>query len=91
MLIVSRKMNEIITIEPIDPLDYSTLADVFEHGSIEIRLVEIRGSRVRIAIQAPTELRIWRGPSPGSGASMPEREELRLLDRGTVGVVKRHD
>ena len=91
MLIVSRKTNEIITIEPIDPLDRSTLADVFEHGPIEIKLVKIGDSRVRIAIHAPNELRICRGPRHDTDASLPEHDELWVRAGSTVGALKRHD
>lgn len=69
MLVISRRKNETITIEPIDGLDPTmTLERAFQDGPIEIRLVHVSSSRVRLAIEAPQELRIWRGLQIGSGA-----------------------
>lgn len=62
MLVISRRQNETITIEPIEGLDPAmTLEQAFEDGPIEIRLVHVSSSKVRLAIEAPQELRIWRG------------------------------
>lgn len=53
MLVLSRKMGERIVIEP----------------GIEIAVVEIRGGRVRIGIDAPEHIRVLRSEvAPGSGA-----------------------
>ncbi len=48
MLVLSRKIGERIFIE---------------HG-IEISVVEVRGGKVRIGVEAPEEIRIRRVPSP---------------------------
>jgi sRNA-binding carbon storage regulator CsrA len=62
MLVISRRKNETITIEPIEGLDPTmTLERAFQDGPIEIRLVHVSSSKVRLAIEAPQELRIWRG------------------------------
>jgi sRNA-binding carbon storage regulator CsrA len=67
MLIISRRMNEIITIEPFDRLDNTTLATVFARRAIEIKLIQIGDTRVRIAVDVPPDFRIWRGISPPTG------------------------
>ena len=62
MLIVTRKTNETITIEPVTGLDpASKFSEAFASSAIEIRLVHIGGNRVRVAIEAPPQLDIWRG------------------------------
>jgi len=60
MLVLSRKIGERIVIEP----------------GIEIAVVDVRGGKVRIGIQAPESVRIFReeiaSPSGSrSGASIP--------------------
>lgn len=65
MLVISRKENEVISIEPAAGLDPSlTLRDAFSSGPIVVRLVRVGGRRVRLAIDGPSELRVWRGPCP---------------------------
>ncbi len=65
MLVISRKENEVISIEPAAGLDPSlTLRDAFSRGPIVVRLVRVGGRRVRLAIDGPPELRVWRGPCP---------------------------
>ena len=49
MLVLSRKIGERIFIEP----------------GIEIAIVDVRGGRVRIGVEAPEEIRIRRVGSPG--------------------------
>jgi sRNA-binding carbon storage regulator CsrA len=62
MLIVTRKTNESITIEPLGNVDPDmTLGEAFQNGPIEIKLVRINRSRVRLAIAAPPEFQVWRG------------------------------
>jgi sRNA-binding carbon storage regulator CsrA len=62
MLIVTRKTNESITIEPLGTVDPEmTLGEAFQNGPIEIKLVRINRSRVRLAIDAPAEFQVWRG------------------------------
>lgn len=66
MLIVSRKDKEWIRIEPIDGLDPKlTLRDVFADGPIIVKVMHV-GRRVRLVIDAPPALKIWRG-SPAAG------------------------
>jgi sRNA-binding carbon storage regulator CsrA len=78
MLVISRKENEIITIEPAAGLDPTmTLQQAFERGPIAIKLTRITNTKVDVAIQAPLILRIWRGePVPHRRSPvlwMPER------------------
>lgn len=62
MLIVTRKTNESITIEPLGDVDPDmTLGEAFQNGPIEIKLVRINRTRVRLAIAAPPEFQVWRG------------------------------
>ncbi len=76
MLVISRKENEVISIEPAAGLDPSlTLRDAFSRGPIVVRLIRVGGSRVRLAIDGPPELRVWRGPCPdGKEGDAPSGE-----------------
>lgn len=61
MLVVSRKENESIKIEPLDGIDLSlTLHEVFAQGPIVLTLKHVGSTRVRIVVQAPHALKIMR-------------------------------
>jgi sRNA-binding carbon storage regulator CsrA len=61
MLVISRKENESIRIEPIDGIDPSlTLREAFANGSIVVTLQHVGTRRVRLLIEAPLALRIIR-------------------------------
>ncbi|MEM7502132.1 MAG: carbon storage regulator [Pseudomonadota bacterium] len=61
MLIVSRRDAESIEIRPADDADLQmTLADLFRQGPIEITVFSAAGNRVKMGVQAPNELCIWR-------------------------------
>ena len=61
MLVVSRKENESITIEPLEGIDPSlTLCEVFAQGPIRLTLKHVGARRVRILIEAPSALKIMR-------------------------------
>lgn len=61
MLIVSRRDAESILIRPGDDIDPTmTLADLFRNGPIEITIFSAGGSRVKMGVQAPEQLSIWR-------------------------------
>ncbi|MDJ0941697.1 MAG: carbon storage regulator [Woeseiaceae bacterium] len=61
MLIVSRKDAESIEIRPGEGIDPKmTLADLFASGPIEITIFSATGNRVKMGVQAPDELCIWR-------------------------------
>ncbi len=64
MLIVSRRDAESIEIRPGDGIDPSmTLADLFRNGPIEITIFSSNNNRVKMGVQAPEQLCIWRkGP-----------------------------
>ena len=69
MLIIKRRIDESITIQPRDGTDASqTINELFAAGAIEIRLLEVGGNKVTIAIEAPPELKIWRGHKGGGRA-----------------------
>jgi len=64
MLVVTRKENESIKIEPLDGIDLSlTLQQVFAQGPIVLTLKHVGERRVRIVVQAPHALRIMRSQS----------------------------
>lgn len=61
MLIVSRKDSESIEIRPGEGIDPDmTLADLFADGPIEITIFSANSKRVKMGVQAPTQLCIWR-------------------------------
>ena len=64
MLIVSRRDAESIEIRPGEGIDPSmTLADLFRNGPIEITIFSSNSNRVKMGVQAPEQLCIWRkGP-----------------------------
>lgn len=62
MLIIKRKALDVITIAPQDGLDTSRpISDLFEGGSIKITMLEVGRRQVKVAIDAPQNLQIWRG------------------------------
>ncbi|MBT8077575.1 MAG: carbon storage regulator [Gammaproteobacteria bacterium] len=64
MLIVSRRDAESIEIRPGDDIDpQMTLADLFRNGPIEITVFSSGGNRVKMGVQAPRQLSIWRKDS----------------------------
>ena len=66
MLVLSRKIGERIFIEP----------------GIEIAIVDVRGGKVRIGVEAPDEVRIRRVASPrdsGFGCPNTDREATRSV------------
>lgn len=61
MLIVSRRDAESILIRPVEGIDPSmTLGDLFSGGPIEITVFSSQGNRVKMGVQAPEQLTIWR-------------------------------
>jgi sRNA-binding carbon storage regulator CsrA len=61
VLVVSRKENESIKIEPLDGIDPSmTLHEAFAQGPIVLTLKHVCSRRVRIVVEAPGVLRIMR-------------------------------
>ena len=67
MLIVSRRDDESILIRPVEGADLKmTLADLFKDGPIEITIFSSSGSRVKMGVQAPGELSIWRKSAPAA-------------------------
>lgn len=61
MLVLSRRADESILIQPADGTDTRmTLAELFKNGPIQITLLGGTGKRVKMGINAPTELAIRR-------------------------------
>ena len=61
MLIVSRRDAESILIRPGEGIDPKmTLGDLFQDGPIEITIFSSGNNRVKMGVQAPDELSIWR-------------------------------
>ena len=75
MLVVSRKENESIKIEPLDDIDRSlTLHEVFGQGPIVVTLTHVGARRVRLVIEAPDALRISRSEAASANADKPNAE-----------------
>lgn len=61
MLIVSRRNAESILIEPAAGIDPATpIGEVFGDGPIEITIFSGAGQRVKMGVDAPSTLSIWR-------------------------------
>lgn len=61
MLIVSRRDAESIEIRPGEGIDPEmTLSDLFRNGPIEITIFSSTSNRVKMGVQAPAQLTIWR-------------------------------
>lgn len=62
MLVIKRKAEDVITIEPVAGADRSlSIEELFTDGAIEIRLLQVANKQVKVAIKAPAQLKIWRG------------------------------
>ncbi len=75
MLIIKRKAQDIITIAPVEGIDTSQpISEIFKEGVIEIKLLEVGRRQVKVAIDAPPLLQIWRGKkeTSASNAEAPE-------------------
>ena len=67
MLIIKRKAQDIITIAPVEGVDTSLpISEIFKDGVIEIKLLEVGRRQVKVAIDAPSLLQIWRGKKESS-------------------------
>lgn len=74
MLIIKRKALDVITIAPQEGLDTSRpISDLFEGGSIKITLLEVGRRQVKVAIDAPQNLQIWRGDKDAQSANNETR------------------
>jgi sRNA-binding carbon storage regulator CsrA len=61
MLVLSRRADESIVIQPADGVDVSmTLAQLFANGPIQITLLGGTGRRIKMGIDAPEQLAIRR-------------------------------
>ena len=61
MLVLSRRADESILIQPADGADSNmTLAELFANGPIQITLLGGTGKRVKMGINAPAQLAIRR-------------------------------
>jgi len=61
MLVLSRRADESIVIQPADGVDSSmTMAELFANGPIQITLLGGTGRRVKMGIEAPEQLAIRR-------------------------------
>lgn len=65
MLVLSRRADESILIQPADGVDVSmTMAQLFANGPIQITLLGGTGRRVKMGIDAPEQLAIRRKDNP---------------------------
>jgi sRNA-binding carbon storage regulator CsrA len=61
MLVLSRRADESIVIQPADGVDVSmTMAQLFANGPIQITFLGGTGRRVKMGIEAPEQLAIRR-------------------------------
>ncbi|HXC07431.1 MAG TPA: carbon storage regulator [Steroidobacteraceae bacterium] len=61
MLVLSRRADESIVIQPADGVDVSmTMAQLFANGPIQITLLGGTGRRIKMGIEAPEQLAIRR-------------------------------
>ena len=65
MLVISRKENESIRIEPAPGIDPAlTLLEAFQSGVIVVTLMRVGARRVRLVIEAPAALKVMREQGP---------------------------
>ena len=61
MLVLSRRSDESIVIQPADDMDVTmTVAELFAKGPIQITLLGGTGRRIKMGIDAPEQLAIRR-------------------------------
>jgi sRNA-binding carbon storage regulator CsrA len=61
MLVLSRRADESIVIQPAEGADETmTLKELFANGPIQITLLGGTGKRIKMGIEAPTQLAIRR-------------------------------
>jgi sRNA-binding carbon storage regulator CsrA len=61
MLVLSRRADEAIVIQPADGVDANmTMAELFANGPIQITLLGGTGRRIKMGIEAPEQLAIRR-------------------------------
>ncbi len=88
MLVISRKTQESVRIELAAELDPSlTLREVFQDHPIVVTLVQVGTRRVRLAIDAPASMKVWRAEAPSvcDGQDFGDRVEPRAPN--PVGVL----
>lgn len=74
MLVLARKSGEMIRIDLMEGVDPRTpLGDLFAAGSIEITIASIKGTQVKIGIQAEQRFRVLRGELCVLGVSEKHR------------------
>jgi sRNA-binding carbon storage regulator CsrA len=91
MLVISRKVQESIRIEPavgLDPL--LTLREVFQDRPIIFTLVHVGHRRVRLMIDAPAPLKVWRSdPGQLEDRLQSKRPEQAAGHTATVPTITR--
>jgi sRNA-binding carbon storage regulator CsrA len=85
MLVLSRKENESIRIEPADGLDPSlTLREAFANGAIVVRLQRIGHRRVQLVIEAPPALKVMRSHAPQAAVDAVDLQQEPRRRDGSV-------
>jgi sRNA-binding carbon storage regulator CsrA len=81
VLVISRKAQESLRIEPVAGLDPSlTLREVFQDRPIVFTLVHVGQRRVRLMIDAPAPMKVWRGDRPPEKPLQSDRREQNAGD-----------
>lgn len=79
MLIIKRKAQDSITIAPQDGFDTGRpVSELFEGKAITITMLEVGRRQVKVAVDAPPNLQIWRGDrsaAPGDAPGTPQEPE----------------
>lgn len=80
MLIIKRKAQDVITIAPAEGMDLNRpISDLFEGGIIEIKMLEVGRRQVKVAIDAPKNLQIWRGYRDPAADDEPDALDAAVL------------
>lgn len=77
MLIIKRRVNEFFSIEPAEGTDRSlTIEDLFAGGCIEVRVLDAGKNQVKLAIEAPAQLKIWRREDDNEHPAKPGNRDV---------------
>ena len=63
MLVIKRKSGESVSVD-LDSQSQPGNSVDSAHTSIKLTILEIHGSYVKLAVEAPEQLKIWRGVPP---------------------------
>lgn len=95
MLILTRKLGQVLTIRPVWQLDPATpIEHLFNEGAIRIAVTGVRGSQVRVGIAAHPAFHILRDellPVPKPGLLLEDTREVLARKLKVVMLIRRLD